>query len=39
MEKLSGVSPTSSDREVKVKLPKLEITKFNGTHDEVLESI
>ena len=32
MEKLSGVSPTSSDREVKVKLPKLEITKFNGTH-------
>ena len=39
MEKLSGVSPASSGREVKVKLPKLEITKFNGTHDEVLESI
>ena len=32
MEKLSGVSPASSGREVKVKLPKLEITKFNGTH-------
>ena len=39
MEKLSGVSPTSSGWEVKVKLPKLEIAKFNGTHDEVLESI
>ena len=31
-EKLPGASPTSSDREVKVKLPKLEITKFIGTH-------
>ena len=30
--KLSVASPTSSDREVKVKLPKLEITEFNGTH-------
>ena len=39
MEKLSGVSPASSGREVKVKLPKLEITKFNGTHDQILESI
>ena len=34
MGKLSGASPTSSDREVKVKLPKLEIPKFNGTHLE-----
>ena len=32
MGKLSGASPTSSDREVKVKLPKLEIPKYNGTH-------
>ena len=30
--KLSGASPLRSDREVKVKLPKLEITSFNGTH-------
>ena len=32
MRKLSRASPTSSDMEVTVKLPKLEITKFNGTH-------
>ena len=32
MGKLSRASPTSSDMEVTVKLPKLEITKFNGTH-------
>ena len=28
---LTGASPASSDREVKVKLLKLEITEFNGT--------
>ena len=31
---LSGASPTSSHREIKVKLPKLEITKFNHTHPD-----
>ena len=30
--KLPGASVTSSDREVKMKLPELEITKFNDTH-------
>ena len=28
---MTGASPASSDREIKVKLLKLEITKFNGT--------
>ena len=32
MERLPGTPPTSSGREVKVKLPTLEITKSNGTH-------
>ena len=32
MRKLPGTSPIRSDREVKVKLPKSEITNFNGTH-------
>ena len=32
MGKLFAASPTTSDREVKVKFSKLEITKFNGTH-------
>ena len=32
MVKLFAASPTTSDREVKVKFSKLEITKFNGTH-------
>lgn len=31
-KRLSRLPPTSGDIEVIVKLPKLEIIKFNGTH-------